>query len=561
MASSIFFGGSVLAAVIAGAIALFAPCCISFMLPAYFASAFQNRRMLVAMTVLFAAGVGTIILPLALGASVLRQVFTVGHPVIYIVGGLLLIGLAVFTLLGGQVHLPTPGRSAGGKVGPLSVYTLGIFSGITSSCCAPVLAGVLALSSVAPSFMAALGLGVAYVFGMVAPLFLISVLWERYDWRASHLFRPRTFTYRLGPLERTISATNLVSGILLAVLGPTMIWFGLTFRSMSRLTGWQANLTYFLQHVGSVLTHTFLWVPNWLAILAFAAVAFWLIRRAIRQTASIEPACHPEAIPDAAPPLNEGDQDAMSTHKRHTTKPVPSVTTATAKTTAKPAAVPAKAQGHPAVRRPATRRRTQATKVAAVAVVVVAILGWIYVANSQGAPGGGQHGQYSYQVASPGPGAMAPDFTLSSTTGQTFTLSAFHGKTILLFFQEGIGCESCWTQMVDIQSQLRRFQTMGIDVMLTITTNPLDALRQKVADEGINLPVLSDPSFTVSSAYHATEYGMMSGAADGHTFILVGPDGRIRWRGDFGGPPNYTMYVPIPTLIADLQETSNGKHP
>src|SRR5205807_8361238 len=50
MSSSIFFGGSLLAAIIAGAIALFAPCCISVMLPAYFASSFQKRRRLVAMT-------------------------------------------------------------------------------------------------------------------------------------------------------------------------------------------------------------------------------------------------------------------------------------------------------------------------------------------------------------------------------------------------------------------------------------------------------------------------------------------------------------------------------
>jgi cytochrome c biogenesis protein CcdA len=40
----------VIAAVVAGAIALFAPCCISAMLPAYFASSFQNRRRLVAMS-------------------------------------------------------------------------------------------------------------------------------------------------------------------------------------------------------------------------------------------------------------------------------------------------------------------------------------------------------------------------------------------------------------------------------------------------------------------------------------------------------------------------------
>jgi cytochrome c-type biogenesis protein len=40
--------------------------------PAYFASAFQHRHTLVAMTFLFAAGVATIILPIALGASFLR---------------------------------------------------------------------------------------------------------------------------------------------------------------------------------------------------------------------------------------------------------------------------------------------------------------------------------------------------------------------------------------------------------------------------------------------------------------------------------------------------------
>jgi peroxiredoxin Q/BCP len=46
---------------------------------------------------------------------------------------------------------------------------------------------------------------------------------------------------------------------------------------------------------------------------------------------------------------------------------------------------------------------------------------------------------------------------------------------------------------------------------------------------------------------------MMGNSADGHTFILVGPDGTIRWRADYGGAPNYTMYVPINQLSADMQ--------
>ena len=47
---------------------------------------------------------------------------------------------------------------------------------------------------------------------------------------------------------------------------------------------------------------------------------------------------------------------------------------------------------------------------------------------------------------------------------------------------------------------------------------------------------------------------MMGTSRDGHTFILVGPDGVIRWRADYGGPPNYTMYLPVDALLADIQQ-------
>src|SRR5258708_19672901 len=110
-----------------------------------------------------------------------------------------MLALAIYMLLGGQIHLPMPGRRAGGKAGMLSVYSLGIFSGVASSCCAPVLAGVIALSSVVSSFWLALGLGVAYVFGMVVPLFLIALLWDPYSCRASRLFPPPPYTCRPGP--------------------------------------------------------------------------------------------------------------------------------------------------------------------------------------------------------------------------------------------------------------------------------------------------------------------------------------------------------------------------
>ena len=285
MDSSIFFGGSAIAAFVAGVIALFAPCCISVMLPAYFAGSFQNRAVLTAMTFLYAAGVATVVLPLVLGASLLRQLFIEQHTLVYAAGGLLMLAMAVFALMGGKLQLPMPGRRAAGKAGPLGIYSLGVFSGVASSCCAPVLAGVIALSSVAPSFAVALGLGTAYVFGMVAPLFAIALLWERYDWRSSRLFRPRTITWRIGPLQRTISGSTLATGVLLAVIGVATLWVGLAYDSMPAAGGWASTVAVRLQGYGRAITDALTTLPGWLSAIALIGVAAWLARRALRQIA------------------------------------------------------------------------------------------------------------------------------------------------------------------------------------------------------------------------------------------------------------------------------------
>ena len=59
---------------------------------------------------------------------------------------------------GGRIDLPSPGRAANGGTGPAAVYSLGLFSGLASSCCAPVLAGLVALSGISQS------LGPAFAF-------------------------------------------------------------------------------------------------------------------------------------------------------------------------------------------------------------------------------------------------------------------------------------------------------------------------------------------------------------------------------------------------------------
>jgi cytochrome c-type biogenesis protein len=306
VSGGVFYGGSLLAATIAGAVALFAPCCISVMLPAYFASSFHNRRLLVAMTFLFAAGVATVVLPIALGAVVLQRLMVSQHTGIYLAGGTLMLALGGYTLLGGKLRLPMPGRPARTSTGPLAVYALGVFSGVASACCAPVLAGVVALSGLAASFARALGLGGAYVFGMVAPLFAIAVLWDRHDWPASRLFRPRAFTLKVGRLQWTVTGTNLVSGALLLVMGAAAVWVAVAGAPMPAPSGWQARLAARLQHAGAVVTRALSWLPGWATGLLLAAAVGLLAWRA-----AAEVGWRTRADPSVGTHVDEGEKESI----------------------------------------------------------------------------------------------------------------------------------------------------------------------------------------------------------------------------------------------------------
>ncbi len=219
-----------------------------------------------------------------------------------------------------------------------------------------------------------------------------------------------------------------------------------------------------------------------------------------------------------------------------------------------------KAASHRRTYRGKSRRFRTGVKVAVGIGVAIVLLGVIYFLNAGNGSPTSTHAtsKYPFEIGSPGPGEQAPAIRLPSTDGSTFDLASLRGKTVLLFFQEGLSCQPCWDQIKDMESNMGQFQALGIDKVVSITTDPLDAIKQKVTDEGIRTPVLSDPTFAVSRTYSADQYGMMNGASDGHSFIIVGPDGRIRWRADYGGSPNYTMYVPISTLLADMKEGLHG---
>jgi cytochrome c-type biogenesis protein len=213
--------GSILAAFFAGAVALFSPCCIVFLFPAYLASAVKNRRWtLLPLTFVFAAGLAVVLLPVTLGVGLVMTSVRHFHTGLYAVGGILMLVLAGLAFFGKSWSLPrfvqTPDVERGDTA---SVFALGVFSGVASSCCAPVMAGVMALSAIAGTTIGAASLGLAYVFGMVFPLFLMALLWDRAKLGERRLFQAKPV--RLRVLGRTIATNtmNIAVAVAFAVMG------------------------------------------------------------------------------------------------------------------------------------------------------------------------------------------------------------------------------------------------------------------------------------------------------------------------------------------------------
>ncbi|MBA3781247.1 MAG: cytochrome c biogenesis protein CcdA [Nocardioides sp.] len=280
----LLFSTTILAAFLGGVVALLAPCCVSVMLPAYFASSFKSRTHILAMTLVFAAGVATVILPIGLGATALSRLISGHHTLVFSVMGaaMMLGGLAM--LAGRKFMLPMPGLRSRGGTGTGSVYTLGVFSGAASSCCAPVLVGVAALSAATASFVPSLIVGVTYVFGMVAPLAALALVWDRRDWGRSRLLTGREVTFGVGRWRHRLPLASLFSGGLLVGMGVLTVFLAARGPSMPT-DGWQVRFTAWLGHSAATVEVALSWLPPWVPGLAIIAVLSWLIWHAVHHPA------------------------------------------------------------------------------------------------------------------------------------------------------------------------------------------------------------------------------------------------------------------------------------
>ncbi len=303
----VLFGTALLISFLGGVVALLAPCCVSVMLPAYFATGFRRRTGIAAATGVFAVGVATLIVPIGLGASALAAALPAHHLLIFSIGGAAMLAGGIAVLAGWKPMLPMPGLRSPAGHGYGAAYGLGLFSGIASACCAPVLAGVVVLTGTAPSFGTALAVSLTYVAGMVAPLAVVALVWERRDWGSSRLLHGRHVRVGFGRLARSVPVGAVASGVVLIGMGIVTLVTAVTGPSMPN-AGWQVSLAAWLQHVSSVISKALSWLPGWAVLVLLAALAAALIgqarrsrRRAVEAAASVEPVA--TAMGDPQPPV------------------------------------------------------------------------------------------------------------------------------------------------------------------------------------------------------------------------------------------------------------------
>jgi peroxiredoxin len=142
----------------------------------------------------------------------------------------------------------------------------------------------------------------------------------------------------------------------------------------------------------------------------------------------------------------------------------------------------------------------------------------------------------------------APTFTLTDTDGNRISLTDYRGQDVVLYFNEGAGCLSCFYQMAEFERQADDITQAAITILPIVVNGAEETLRD-MATAGVRTPFLLDTDKAVSRAYGTLDRGMHPGLP-GHSFVLIDSDGLQRWYGEYP-----SMYVSTTDLLQQV-----GRH-
>lgn len=127
------------------------------------------------------------------------------------------------------------------------------------------------------------------------------------------------------------------------------------------------------------------------------------------------------------------------------------------------------------------------------------------------------------------PGQIAPDFTLLTDAGASFTLSEQRGKSVLLYFYPQADTPACNDQNLDFTARAGWFADRDI-LLVGISPDSVEKLARFRSDYSLSPILLSDPDHKAIGPYgvwgEKINYGRAYQGLIRSTF-LVDPDGKI----------------------------------
>ncbi len=268
-------------AYLGGLVTFLAPCG-AFLLPAFFACAFEDRSRLLQRILVFLAGLIIALVPLGLAAGGLGGwLLSNSHLLTLIVGVIItLLGIAqVFALPLPKLPLP---RALGGATRPsvIGIFLFGISYGLAGSgCTGPILGAVLSAATLTGSSLRGGALMFWYALGMFTPVALLSLIWGSLTARQQRLFHPRPLKF----LGRQTTWGSLISGLVFTLVGVLLLITGGTNVSSLLTSGQQVALETRITKLAGMLPDFLL--PLLIVLLVmFLGTLVWYLRSQKRES-------------------------------------------------------------------------------------------------------------------------------------------------------------------------------------------------------------------------------------------------------------------------------------
>ena len=214
-------------AFIGGMISVLLPCTLAI-LPAFFAYTFKERKEITKMTLVFFAGFSMIFIVLGIFAAAIGETLTsiqiLETKNLIFISGALLIVFGIMTILGKGFSFIKIDKKTGHDIA--GIFTFGILFGLGwSACLGPVLAGILLIASTFHNYFYSAALLFFYSLGLFVPLFLISILFDKYNLTQKAWVKGKEFEVRIFGKIFFMHTTKIIAGILLIASGLIFIVF------------------------------------------------------------------------------------------------------------------------------------------------------------------------------------------------------------------------------------------------------------------------------------------------------------------------------------------------